>query len=371
MVEPVHYHYGKFPPKNLDLNRLLPWVEKAISAIAGYDGTLRAIPDPDVLLSPLLTNEAVLSSRIEGTRTTMGEVLEFEAGVGVGSSKKRDDIIEVLNYRAAMREAMSLMEKLPLSLRIVKATHRVLMQGVRGENKAPGEFRTGPVHIGPPDSMIENARFVPIRGEEVAKAISDWERYLHSEAQSALIQLAISHAEFESVHPFLDGNGRVGRLLIPLFMVEKKLITRPNFYMSGYLDQYRDTYFERLRAVSRDDDWTGWCEFFLIALATQGLENQSKVLKIMTLHKQKRQWGQDVLKSQYAIPAVDWFFGNPIFSSTAFIEGSGIPAPTARRILRSARESGMLTNLRPASGRRPALLTFPELLRVTEGTENS
>jgi Fic family protein len=171
-MPPVQYHLGKFPPKNLEFERLLPLIESASSAVAGYEGALAGIPNSDVLLSPLTTQEAVLSSRIEGTQATMGEVLEHEAGVAAQSEAKRIDIQEIVNSRSATRAAVELMEKYSLSLRVIKDTHRVLMQGVRGKNKAPGEFRKTPVHIGS-DKNVENARFVPISAGELPSAISE------------------------------------------------------------------------------------------------------------------------------------------------------------------------------------------------------
>ena len=196
-----------------------------------------------------------------------------------------------------MRTAISTMEKVPLSLRVVKEAHRVLMQGVRGENKAPGEFRRVPVYIGSEGGSVEDARFIPTDVDKLLSSISSWEHYLHDDAPSLLIQLAVVHAEFEAIHPFLDGNGRVGRLLIPLFLVEKKLIQHPSFYISAYLESNRDEYYDRLQAISRDDDWTGWCVFFLRALAIQGMDNQIKVLKIMRLYEKKKAWARDVLRS--------------------------------------------------------------------------
>ena len=368
-MPPVRYHYGKFPPEGLDLAKLLPLVEQASAAIAAYEGSLSGIPNAEVLLSPLTTREAVLSSRIEGTQVTISEVLEFEAGVDAETGEKREDIQEILNYRFAMKTAISTMEKISLSLRVVKEAHRVLMQGVRGQNKALGDFRRVPVHIGNKGGTAEDARFIPTDAGKIMSCMSNWEHYLRDDGPSLLIQLAVVHAEFESIHPFLDGNGRVGRLLIPLFMVDKNLIQHPSFYISAYLESNRDEYYDRLLAISRDDDWTGWCEFFLRALFIQGLENQNKVLEIMRLYDEMKTWAREVLRSQYGVPAVDWFFNRPIFSSSDFVKQDGIPAPTARRILRFARDSGVLKYLRPPSGRRPAILVFPELLNIAEGSK--
>ncbi len=216
----VHYHLGGFPPAELDWAQLIPLLGPASAAVARYDGTLAAIPNAAVLLSPLTTQEAVLSSRIEGTQATMGEVLEFEAeGDTPGlSEERRNDIHEVLNYRAAMRMAEKMLEDLPLSQRVIREAHKVLLSGVCGHGKSPGEYRRIPNWIGPPGCTIDEARFVPISADKLPDAMSRWERYVHDDAADRLVQLALLHAEFEAMHPFLDGNGRLGRMLVPLFM---------------------------------------------------------------------------------------------------------------------------------------------------------
>src|SRR5690606_30534808 len=186
-----------------------------------------------VLLSPLTAQEAVLSSRIEGTQATLGEVLEFEAQGDLldESTPKKADIREVLNYRAALKEAVRLLQELPLSQRLLKAAHRVLMEGVRGRNKDPGEYLRVPNWFGPPGCSLEDARYVGCDVGHLPDNMGALERYLHGDAPDRLVQLAVAHAEFEAIHPFLDGNGRLGRLLVPLFLVEKGLLSSPNFYI--------------------------------------------------------------------------------------------------------------------------------------------
>ncbi len=365
----VKYHLGKFPPVKLDWERLVPLLGPANAAVARYAGVLQGIPNAQVLLSPLMNQEAVLSSKIEGTQATLGEVLEFEAGDHAVSDEKRDDIHEVLNYRKAMRHAVGAMKKLPLSQRLVRDTHRVLMQGVRGENKTPGEYRKLPNWIGPKGCLVEEARFVPPAAGLLPGLMTGWEKYLHSEAPDTLVQLAVLHVEFESIHPFLDGNGRIGRLLVPLFLVDKRVLDSPDFYISAYLEARKEEYCERLLAVSRDGDWTGWCAFFLKALTDQARDNETKAKAIMDLYQAKKGWIVDVTRSQHAMRALDWFFNRPIFKTPDFVRSSGIPKPTANRIVRVVRDKGLLRELRPASGRRPATLFFPELLNIAEGRQ--
>ena len=183
------------------------------------------------------------------------------------------------------------------------------------------------------------------------------------------MQLAIVHAEFEAIHPVLDGNGRLGRLIIPLALQSYGLLSRPNFYLSEYLDAHRQEYYDRLLAVSRDGDWTGWCEFFLRALIEQAQTNQRKALEILKLYQDKKDWIAEATRSQYAVRALDWMFVRPIFRTSDFIETADIPRPTASRILRVVRDGGLLSELRPASGRRPAVLMFGDLLNIAEGRD--
>lgn len=367
----VHYHLGKFPPREIDWLQLIPLLGPTSAAVARYDGTLAAIPNAAVLLSPLTTQEAVLSSRIEGTQATMGEVLEFEAeGDTPGlSDERRADIHEVLNYRAAMRMAEKMLADIPLSQRLIREAHKVLLSGVRGQGKAPGEYRRIPNWIGAAGCTIEQARFVPISADKLPDAMSAWETFAHENAADRLVQLALLHAEFEALHPFLDGNGRLGRMLVPLFMWQNGVIQRPMFYVSAFLEANRDEYYERLLAVSRDGDWTGWSKFFLSALKAQAEENQQKAGAILGLYERMKREVADLTRSQYAIHALDWIFERPIFKSSDFVASAGIPEPTAKRIVPAMREAGVLRVLVEASGRRAATLCFPALLNIAEGRE--
>lgn len=366
----IHYTEGRFPPEErLDWSVLIPLIGPAVAAVARYDGMLAAIPNPRVLLSPLTTQEAVLSSRIEGTEATMSEVLEFEAGGEAESPERRADIHEVINYRAAMRLAEDMLEKLPLCERVVREAHRVLLRGVRGAGKAPGEYRRIPNWIGPPGCTIAQATFVPVAAERLPRAMAAWEAYIHAEAPDRLVQLAVLHAEFEALHPFLDGNGRLGRMLVPLFLAQCGLIGHPMFYISAYFEARRAEYYEGLLAVSRDDDWTGWCRFFLEAVRAQAEENLKKAKGILDLYETMKGQVADVTRSRYAIHTLDWIFEHQIFNSIRFTADAGIPVRTARRLLTRLIEHDILRVLRPPNGRRGTILAFPDLLNVAEGRD--
>ncbi len=369
-MQPVHYHDGMFPPEErLDWQALMPLIGPAYSAVARFDGMLAAIPNPRVLLAPLTTREAVLSSRIEGTQATMGEVLEYEAGHRSSSTERQDDIREVLNYRAAMRTAETMLDDLPLSTRVVRELHRKLLSGARGMHKSPGEYRRVANWIGPPGCRIDDAKYVPIGADGLEDAISRWEGYIHTGSADRLVQAGIVHAEFEALHPFLDGNGRVGRMLVPLFLWQRGIIQQPVFYISAYFEAHRDQYYENLLAVSRDDNWTGWCRFFLDAVREQASDNLAKAQGILDLYERLKQTVSEATRSRHSIQALDWIFSQPVFARPYFARGTGLATSTASRILDQMRSCGILTEIRAGSGPSPAILAFPDLLRAVEGPE--
>ena len=301
----------------------------------------------------------------------MGEVFEYEAEGDSDniSNEKKEDIREILNYRRAMSHAINLLEKLPLCQRVIREAHKILLESVRGYGKSPGEYRRIPNWIGPPGCTIEEATFVPISADRLPEAMDNWEKYIHQDTPDQLVTLAILHAEFEALHPFLDGNGRLGRMCVPLFMFKVGLIQSPMFYISAFFEQHREEYYQRLLSVSQDNDWTGWCEFFLRAIMEQAMQNQKKATEILTLYETKKNQIVDLTHSQYAIHALDYIFNNPTFKANDFKNSKDIPTETAKRILIILRENGILTILREASGRRPAVYIFGELINAAEGKE--
>jgi Fic family protein len=369
MAKPVHYHAGNFPPVKIDWEQLIPLVGPANAAVARYDGALAAVVNPAVLMSPLTTQEAVLSSRIEGTRATMAEVLEYEAKGDTRdlTPEKRGDIQEILNYRKALKRAEVMLAEFPLCLRIVKEAHTILLDGVRGAGKSPGDFRKTSNWIGLAGCTIETATYVPIGADKLPAALGAWENYLHADAPDRLVQMAVIHAEFEALHPFLDGNGRLGRMLVPLFMSQVGIIKKPVFYISSFLEANRDEYYERLLAISRDGDWTGWCLFFLKALKAQAEDNLEKTTQILDLYGSMRNKIADLTRSPYAAKAQDWIFSTPIFKSSDFTKASNIPFAVASRLLKQFRDNGMLTTLQEGAGTKPAVLAFAQLLNIAEG----
>ena len=216
---------------------------------------------------------------------------------------------------------------------------------------------------------MEKATYVPISGDKLPSAMGRWESFIHADAPDKLVQLALLHAEFEALHPFLDGNGRLGRMFVPLFLFSIKVLQSPMFYISAYLEARRDEYYERLLSVSRDGDWTGWCVFFLTALIEQAKENHNKATAILNLYETEKNRVIELTRSQYAIRALDFLFKRPIFTAPAFILETSIPNTTAKRILSILQNNQLLKELRSAEGRKPAMLAFNALINIAEGRE--
>lgn len=357
------YLPAELPPPGIGWEKLVRLIGPANAALARYDGLLQGVVNPDVLLSPLRTQEAVLSSRIEGTQATLDEVLEHEAG-DLKADATAEDIREIINYRTALSLARHALADQPLSLGLIRQMHRVLLDSVRGKHKTPGEFRRDQNWIGRPGCTIEEASFVPPSPLVIAEHLERWEAYVRSDADDVLVQLALVHAQFELIHPFNDGNGRIGRLLIPLFLFQKEMLSSPSFYLSEYLEEHRDQYYARLQAISSGDDWGGWIAFFLEAVEVQARRNADRVRGMLELYEQMKQRIVQLTRSQYALAALDALFDRPIFGSSEFVQRSGIPKQTAVPMLRTLRDAGLLEELRPASGRRAAIFEFPALLAI-------
>jgi Fic family protein len=360
------YHPDALPLEKLDYARIIRKNGPANAALARYDGLLQGIVNAAVLLSPLTTNEAVLSSKIEGTQATVDEVLEYEAGMEFGGEKVAD-IQEVVNYRKTLTLATQALAERPITLSLIRQMHGVLMDSVRGANKNPGQFRADQNWIGPVGCTMDQATFVPPSPLQLLDHLQAFETYIGSDDFDSLVQTAIIHAQFELLHPFKDGNGRIGRLMIPLFLFQKRALASPMFYLSEYLESHRELYYARLNAISREGDWTGWIEFFLDAVIAQASSNTDKVRQIMTLYEDMKRQIVELTRSQYAIQVLDALFDRPVFQSSDFIQRSNIPKDSAAPILRTLRSAGILKTVREASGRRSAILAFGDLLNRAEG----
>ena len=362
----VFYHEGRFPPRQLDWERIAPHLATAMGELSRYDSSLSIIPDQDILLSPLLTAEAANSSRIEGTRATMSDVLAYEAGMVDVDPEKRDDIQEVINYRNAVRVAEEMLKDLPLSGRVLKSAHEVLLKGVRGEMKSPGTYRFDQVFIGPTNN-IADAYYMPPNASDVPDAMARWERYVNDDGQIPLIKAAVAHVEFEAVHPFNDGNGRMGRIVIPLMLELDGVISSPCFYLREFFEHRNTEYQDKLLAVSESDAWTDWCVFFLDAVATQAKENGKKASGIYSLYKETLDFIMSEVRSDNAARITPHLFKMAIFPSSIFTRDAGLSEGTARRLIKALKSSDRIIELVPHRGSNPTVFAFPELLRIVEG----
>jgi len=346
----------------------MPTVGKANRAIATLEGLFYGIPNPNVLLSPITTQEAVLSSKIEGTQADLEDVLKFEAGEPPAEPSRREDIHEIINYRKALRLSENLLKDRPFCLNTLLKLHEVLMDSVRGHNKGRGRFRTIQNWIGKPGCPIEDAVFVPPSPLDLQDHLNRWEAYWHSDAPDALVQLGLLHAQFEILHPFIDGNGRLGRMIIPLFLFEKKILSRPCFYLSAYFEAHRDEYIARLRDLGQPGSWTRWCAFFIEGVAFQAEANTRKARAIHDLYERLKKQVIDLTRSQFAVPLLDFMFERPIFRGSDVTKLKQMPSPPmVANLLGNLRRNGILYTVREGAGRRPHVLALAELINLCEG----
>ncbi len=317
-------------------------LSEADQAVARLDGISLTLPNPDLFVAMYVRREAVNSSAIEGTQSTLQDVLSFE--LEPGKVKLPDDVEEVVNYVRAMNYGLDRLEQLPLSLRLIREIHRELMQGVRGGTRAPGEFRTTQNWIGPAGAGIENASFVPPPITDMDESLRNLEMFLHDEQTfPALIHAAIAHAQFETIHPFLDGNGRVGRLLITLLLMQRGVLSRPLLYLSHYLKRHRGEYYDRLTGIREDGNWESWIAFFLRGVAETSRE-ASQVSRAIVLmkdeHTQSDGFGINEVK------LLNYLFQRPITTITDVQHALGdVTHTTASKSVTKLEQAGLLEEL--------------------------
>jgi Fic family protein len=367
------YKPQSLPLTSFNMVSLVSLIGAANAALARYDGLLMGLVNPAVMLSPLTSQEAVLSSKIEGTQATVEEVLGHQAGEEYDQEKQRD-IQEILNYRKAMILGTESLNPAPhttktIRLSLIQQLHALLMDSVRGQDKTPGEFRKDQNWIGTKGCTIEQASFVPPNPLQLQDHLLAWEHYLASHDIDPIVQTAIVHAQFELLHPFKDGNGRIGRLLIPLFLYSKQQLSSPMFYLSEYLEQHRDEYYQRLSNISKNQDWEGWVTFFLQAVITQATDNRIRLRHTMQLYDYMKIQVRDLTRSQHSAQMVDILFDRPIFTISDFAKRADIPKPTCHKLIKQLEQEGIITIIKPGAGRRASLYSFAELLNTLEGRQ--
>jgi Fic family protein len=323
---------------------------EAEAALGRLDGVGRLLPNPYLLIRPYLLREAIASTRIEGTQASMADVYEVDAG----ARAMNPDVEEVLGYVHALRWGIDQLDSLPLSTRQLREMHRHLMAGVRGRERSPGELRTTQNWIGAPGSTIETASFVPPPPEHLAALLTDWERFANEDAEMPLlVQNAVLHAQFELIHPFLDGNGRLGRLLLVYFLVARGRLTAPLLYLSSYLERERPRYYEALQAVSERGDVVPWVDLFLTAVQTQASDAVTRAERIIELRERYRTAAASA-SSTNALGLVDLICENPLVTTRLVEERLGVSRPTSLRLLRQLADLDVLdeTAAGPRSQRR-------------------
>jgi Fic family protein len=286
--------YDAFVPENLPPSRPIEFDEelqrvlsRADRALGRLDGSVQSLPNPDLFVFMYVRKEAVLSSQIEGTQASLGDILEVEAQIF--DPTRPNDTDEILNYVNAMNYGLDRLEELPMSLRLIREIHQKLMQGVRGQNATPGEFRRIQNWIGPQGSTVKSASFVPPPPNMLQDLLGSLEAYLHSEDQlPLLVRIGLIHAQFETLHPFLDGNGRMGRLLVAFTLCQQTVLQKPVLYLSHYLKRYRSEYYDRLQEVRTCGDWEGWLKFFLTGVAEVANEATETAREIVQLRERHR-----------------------------------------------------------------------------------
>jgi Fic family protein len=313
-------------------------LSRADTALSELSGVGRSLPNPHLLIAPYVRREAVLSSRIEGTRASLSDVLIEE--IAPGSPHAPQDVLEVRNYVIALEYGVQRLRNLPLSLRLVRELHERLMKGVRGEHATPGEFRRSQNWIGPPDSTVETATYVPPPPEHMSEALDRWERFLHDRGgMPDLVQCALMHEQFEAIHPFIDGNGRVGRLLITLFLIERGRLSQPLLYLSEYIENRRLEYYERLQRVRTRGDWAGWLRYFLEGVAWTAEKAVRQGKQLMDLREGLR--GR-LKATPRALALVDELFVNPYITVSRAQQILRVSNPTARQAVRVLEDEGMI-----------------------------
>jgi Fic family protein len=365
LSDAVHYHAGQFPPRQLAYDRMMRPLLQATGALARYDQMLQNMHNSEILLAPLRRQEAVVSSRMEGTVSTMDEILQLEAEFGddeaSAAEEFRSDVIETALYRRALNTAQSQLEEgRPFSESLVKSIHQHLLSFGRGAGKSPGRYKREQNYI--IDRGARTVSFVPVAPEQLSAGMENLFRLIEDEDMPLLVRAALAHVEFEALHPFEDGNGRVGRMLITLMLWRGGEIAAPHFYISRYFEDHKDEYLMRLQKVSADGDWEGWCAFFLAAVAQQANRNLEVANSIRELYDDMKSRFANLLGSRYSVAALDYLFTWPVFRNAVFAQDAGIPAPTARRFTRLLLEQGLLETVREASGRRSAIYRFEPLM---------
>ena len=334
------YIPSPLPPKpsiiwDTELQQLLSQADMALGRL---DGIATILPNPDLFVAQYVRKEAVLSSQIEGTRATLLDIFDYET---TGEMVK--DVDEIVNYIRAMNKGLERLKTLPVSLRLIKEIHEELLKGVRGEHRTPGEFRTSQNWIGPPGSTMHNAVFIPPPPHDMQTALGDLEKFIHKKDDlPILVKNALIHGQFETIHPFLDGNGRVGRLLITFLLVHNDILKQPLLYVSYYFKQNRQEYYDRLNNIRNKGDWEGWLKFFLRGVYEISKQSTEAAQKILSLQERDR---ARIAHSPNGLKLLNHLFMNPLITIHEIRRLTGISHATAGRLVKQMIKLGILNEI--------------------------
>ena len=337
-----------FVPKKLPLTNeinqmfFINELIEAHSNVVKYQTILNNSKVPwNILINPLLLQEAVQSTKIEGTQVTIDEVLESE----LDENKKSNDVTEVMNYYKALMYGEYELKRIPLSTRMFKELHKILLSdNVRGKNRTPGEYRTIQNFIGPEGCTIKTASFVPPEPQLVNEYISNLEKYINEPEDniSPLIRIAVIHAQFETIHPFLDGNGRIGRILIPLYLYDNKFIDAPNFFISDTLEKDKHKYYRLLKDTRFKDNWNEWIKFFIESVNIQAKKNIVMLERVNESYENDLTIAKTLIKNNNIINIIDMMYQSPIFNANKMAELTGLPSSTCRKYLNTLEEAHVI-----------------------------
>jgi len=353
------------PPRVSYDDSLVQLLSEANRNMGNLNGIGTQLPNPTLLIIPYVRKEAVLSSRIEGTQTSLSELFYFEASRKSEQKKEagRTDVLEVFNYVKAIDYGIKRLESLPISLRLIKEIHATLIKGERGQHLTPGEFRRSQNWIGPAGCTLNDATYVPPPVEEMKEALGDLERFIHNkDALDGLIQCAIMHYQFEAIHPFFDGNGRIGRLLTILFLCERQYLKYPLLYLSAYFERNRSQYYERLLSVSQKGDWSGWIKFFLKAIADESRDAIDNSRAVLTLLDDYRKRVEQKRPSMYVFKLLELISKNPYISIPRAADMLKTSFHTAKAAVEKLQSMKILTEI--TDKERGKIYCAEELLKI-------
>ncbi len=333
------------PPDPLNMDwEMQDLLSKADWALGRLDGITEILPNPDLFVAMYIKQEAVLSSQIEGTQASLIDVLEFESELAKSATSDKRDVYEVINYISAFNYGLERLKTLPMSLRLLKEIHARLLQNVRGAERDPGEFRRSQNWIGYAGGLLTDAAFVPPTVDEMKRSMGNLELFLYKEELHlpVLIKVGLVHAQFETIHPFLDGNGRMGRLLITFLLCNWGILQRPLLYLSYYFKKNRQQYYERLQAVRDHDRWEEWLKFFLTGVYTVSQEATMKAREIVRMREQHREMVGAM--GQRALPVLEYLYQSPVINVRRLAQELGIPYSTLNKTVAAFEDAGLLVN---------------------------